>query len=276
MANICLAYPNRIGTGATVSGGTWSATLPLANVADRQITKPARSTGATLAATKFNCDFGSARSLRVFALVNHNLSSAALWRVSLGTSSGGTQVYAGAWVNVWQLSLEAGLSSLGVQDADYQRWPFAAVHCLTAPLSARYLTIEVDDTTNTDGYVQIGRAFAAGAFQFAVNPAFGLKDGLRDLSSKASAESGAVWSTPRRRLRQVDFSHPQLTLAEGDTLHEAQRHLGTVDEVFYVPDPTDAAATQRYGFLGQLQELGALDYPNYAMRGLTMRIAELV
>ncbi len=272
MSNICLAYPDRIAS-ATLSAGAWSTALPLANVADRQITKPARSTDATLASTKLQADLGTARALRAFALVNHNLSSAAQWRISLGTTAGGTQVHAGGWVDVWQLTLEAGLESLGVQDADYQRWPYAAIHVLSAPLSARYLTIEIDDTTNADGYVQIGRAIAAGAFEYAVNPA-SLKDGVRDLSTTATAESGARWDTPRRRLRHVDYSHPHLTMAEGDTLHDLMRHLGTVDDVLYIPDPADAERTQRYGFLGSLAELGPLDNPAYNLRGHAMRITE--
>lgn len=274
MSNICLAYPNRLISGVTLSAGSWSAALPLANLLDRQITKPARSTDATLASTQFQADLGTARALRVFALCNHNLSSTAQWRVSLGTSAGGTQVYAGAWVDVWQLTLEAGLVSLGVQDVDYLRWPYAAVQVLPAALSARYITVEVDDTTNADGYVQIGRPFAGGAHQFAVNPEFGLQDGMQDLSTKARSESGALWTTHRRRLRSVNFMHSFLTLTEGDTLYEMQRHLGTVDELFYVPDPLDAQATQRYGFLGQIEELSPLEYPNFALRGMALRITE--
>lgn len=274
MSNLGLSYPNRA-IGATVTGGSWLAARPASKVATRELADVARSTDATATNTKLRVDFGSARTLRAFALVNHNLSSAATWEINLGTSSGGSEVYNGAAVNAWQLgSFDATVVALGVDDAAYQRSDYAALQVLGQAYSARYLSIDIVDTANADGYVQIGMLFAGGLWTPEVNAEYGMQDGHRDLSSNSAAESGATWDTPRRRLRETRFLLPRLTLTEGDQLHELQRVLGTVDDVLYVPDIGDAAITQRYGFVGRLREMSPLEYPYYATRAKGVAIAE--
>lgn len=262
--SMALAYPNRCTTDVIASGGSWTVAAPVTNMLDPQITLVSRSSNALTASTKVNIDLGSARTLRCFALVNHNLSSAAQWRVSLGTTSGGTDVYAGSWTDVWSLTLEAGLSSLGIDDDQYQSKGFAAIQFLASYKTARHLTIEVDDTTNPDGYVQWGRVFAAGAFIPRAAQIIGaISRGWIDLSTSARAESGTKSSTARRRIRQEAITIEAMTDTEFDTVHEMQRHLGTVDEVFYVAHTSNASAMQRYSFLAQMEELSAGEFPSY-------------
>jgi hypothetical protein len=276
MANLGLAYVNRA-IGATVSGGSWQTALPASNVATRPLATVARSTNALTTSTKLQLDLGAARTLRAFALVNHNLSSAATWTIKLGTSSGGSQVYAGSAVDVWQLAaFDATVAALGVDDATYQRNDYAAIQVLGQAYSARYLTIEIADTGNADGFVQLGMVFAAGVWSPEVNAEYGVQDDHVDLSTTSAAESGAAWDTPRRRQRRVRFLLPRLSLVEGDQVHELQRVLGTVDDVLYVPDLADAAAQQRYGFVGRLQAMSALEYPFYAHRSKGFQIVERV
>lgn len=276
MANLGLSYVNRA-IGATVSGGSWQSALPASNAATRGLAAVARSTNALTSSTKLQFDLGASRTLRAFALVNHNLSSAATWAIKLGTSSGGSQVYNGSAANVWQLTaFDATVAALGVDDATYQRNDYAAIQVLSQAYSARYLTVEIADTANADGYVQLGMVFAGGVWSPTVNAEYGLQDGHNDLSTSSAAESGAPWDTPRRRQRHVRFLLPRLTQAEGDIVHEMQRVVGTVDDVLYIPDLADAAAQQRYGFVGRLREMSALEYPVYAQRAKGFQIVERV
>lgn len=276
MANLGLAYVNRA-IGATVSGGSWQSALPASNVATRVLAAVARSTNALTSSTKLQLDLGAARTLRAFALVNHNLSTAATWTIKLGTTSGASDVYSGSAANVWRLTaMDATVAALGVDDATYQRNDYAAVQVLAQSYSARHLTIEIADTGNADGYVQLGMVFAAGVWSPQVNAEYGLQDGHVDLSSSTAAESGAEWDTARRRRRRVKFLLSRLTQAEGDVVHEMQRVLGTVDDVLYIPDLADAAAQQRYGFVGRLQEMSTLEYPTYAIRAKGFQILERV
>ena len=274
MANLGLAYPNRA-IGATVTGGSWSSLLPAANAATRELARVARSSTAAHADTKLQLDLGAARTLRAFALANHNLSAAAQWRILLGTTSGASDVYAGSLTNIWQATaVETTFAALGVDDGQYLRSDFPAVMVLPQSYSARHLTLEIQDAGNANGYVQLGMVFAAGLFTPATNAAYGHKDGWVDLSSSTTSESGATWDTPRRRLRTTSFLVDYLTRAEGDTLHEMDRILGTIDDVLYVPDIADPAAQQRYGFIARAEELSPLDYPFFASRAKGIRLRE--
>lgn len=274
MANIGLFFPNRAQPGLTNSLGSWSASLPASNMLDSRLAKVARSTDATTASTKRSFDLGTARVLRAVALVNHNFSAAATWRVLLGTSAGGAEVYAGTLAPWLSASFEAGLVAAGMEDGEYLRDGTPAIIVLPAFYTARHVTIEIADTGNPDGYVQIGRLFAGSGLVPEINPGYGLQDGWEDLSSKLQSESGSEWPTARRRLKTVSFVLESLSLDEGAQLHEMQRVLGTIDEVLYVPDVDDAALTQRYGMLGTISELSPLDYPYPRRRALPVRIRQ--
>lgn len=92
MANIVLSWNNRTDT-STLSGGSWVATLPLANLQNRQVQKVARSSNAQTSSTQFNVDMGQAYTVGVVALVVHNISIAGKVRVSGSDSSS-------AWTNL--------------------------------------------------------------------------------------------------------------------------------------------------------------------------------
>lgn len=267
-----LFFPNR--TTQTVTLGTWSASLPASNVGISDITKVARSTNAATTSTKFCVDLGATYALRAFALVNHNLSSAGQWRILLGTSAGASDVYAGVLANWLVATFDNSMAALGMQDSEYLRDGTPAIIVLPALYSARFVTVEISDTSNPDTYVQIGRLFCGGGFVPTYNVSYGLKDGWIDLSTKERSESGTLWTTPRRRLRKVQMVLENLSLDEGNTVHEMQRVLGTIDEVLYVPDLDDMAFSQRYGMLGTIEEMSELDYPFYRSRKLPLVITQ--
>lgn len=265
---IGLFFPNR--TTTTVTLGSW--TLTASNVGNPDISKVARSTNDSTSSTKFCVDLGAAYALRAFALVNHNISSAGQWRILLGTTAGASDVYAGTLADWLSATFDTSMAALGMQDSEYLRDGTPAIIVLPTTYSARYVTVEISDTSNPDNYVQIGRFFCGGGFIPTYNVAYGLKDGWIDLSTIERSESGVLWATPRRRLRKVQFVLEELSLTEGDTLHEMQRVLGTIDEVLYVPDIDDMATSQRYGMLGTIAEMSDLEYPFYRSRKLPLVI----
>lgn len=277
--NIIIGYPNRSDAG-TMAGGSWLAGLPLANLQSREMAKVARSSDALNASTLFTLDLATAKTLRTFALCNHNLSADARWRVTLGTTSGGSQVYDSGWLDVWQMTFgdlvewESVTWWMGVAGDEYLRSPYAAMLALPDYYTARYVKVEIDDTTNADGYVQIGRFFAGNAIQSGYNAAYGLQDAWEDLSTLDRAESGSDWAYEKRKLRNVSFVLEYLTATEASYYHELQRMVGTTGEVLYMPYPSEPGENQRYGFLGQLADLSPIDYPFYRVRRLPLRIKE--
>lgn len=276
MGNLALCWPNRVDASATVTGGDWLTALPVTNVATRPIQQVARSSTDASTDTVINIDLGVARSLRGFSLVNHNLTADAQWKVSLGTTSGGTDVYSGSLTDVILATYEAGFTSLGVEDGDSIRNPFLAIQFLDQAYSARYVTLEIVDESNPDTYVQIGRVFAGGAYVPTINASYGLRDRIRDLSETLRSDGGAFWFNPKRRLRGVSMVLEHLGVtSEAITLHEMMRTMGTVDELLYIPDIDDMAYSQRFGFLGTMRELSDLEYPFYNKRSLPVSLEEI-
>lgn len=260
---IGISYPCHITATTSFSAGSWLSDLPLNNLRNLDLAKVARSTNATSANTKFQIDWTSAKSARVLCIVAHNLSSAATIRWKRGTTAGASDVYDSTDLNAWAITPLA-----------YNGKRHNAIIVASSTTSARYETIEFVDTGNADGYVELGFAWFGDLFIPAINAAYGLKDQLIDHGSIQRSESGAVWATTRRKYKSTSFVLEWLTQSEANSLHEIQRTAGTTDPVVYVPDLTDRALQQRYGGMGLLGELSAIDYPFVNNRSLALRWVE--
>ncbi len=59
----------------TLTGGSWSSTLPLTNLQDRRLAKVARSASAALSSTQFTVNLGTTRRVRLVAIPKHTISS---------------------------------------------------------------------------------------------------------------------------------------------------------------------------------------------------------
>lgn len=283
MSNLFLGWPNRIDE-ATISGGSWLSGLPLANIKDRALSKVCRSTNATTGSTVIDIDLGQARSLRALALQNHNLSQSGSWRVKLGTSAGASDVYSGSYQAAWFLSFDSSQLEWGgnnwwdgTVDDDYIRHPYIAPMLLPTWYSARHVRIEIDDTTNPDGYIQIGRVFVGGGFTPTLGAAYGLSEGWDDLSRLDYTLSGALVADIGRRRRWAKFELGHIGQSdEAPTVHEMLRRLGTAGEVLYLPNTSNWQDCQRYGFVGRLRELSPIEYPYYKARSIGLAIEELI
>jgi hypothetical protein len=260
---IGLGYPN-IADTATASGGSWLAGLPASNVQTRSFANVARSADAAAASTKIKFDHGSAKAAQVLCLAGHNLSSAATIKWSRGTTDGGNDVYAGSAVNVWQITPTA-----------FDGRAYAAVIVLPQAYTARYDLIELSDTTNAAGYVEVARAWISTLWTPTYNAAYGLRDSVQDLSGVERSDGGALWVTARRKLRAVQLVLDALSLSEADDIHNLQMSAGTTEEVMYVPDVASSATQQRYGYIATIEELDAIEYPYYRTRSAPIRLKEV-
>ena len=268
MANCLFAYPDRT-LAATLSGGSWSAGLPLANLKDRLTTKVARSSNALAASTQFDLDLGAQRNLRLFALLGSNLSAAATVRWRLYTDSGYAQLVhdTGALPVSWA-ALDA--ETLSGWRPDF--W-----HVLPSTLTARYLRVSIVDTANPAGYIEVGRALVMPAWQPAVNIAYG--NPLHYDHSATVIEralGGPRYAGRRRPLRRQHLELPNLTSSEGhQAILEMQRTLGRDGELFFVHDSavTDFYQSQR-SFLATMDEIDPLEQPYFANYASSLTLLE--
>jgi len=281
MSNLLLGWPNRLDS-STLSGGSWSTSLPLSNLQSRSLAVVARSADDANALTKFIIDQGAALATRAVAIANHNLSAASRIKISIGSSSGGAQVYAGSWLDCYAITFGTGADEW----QDYNWWepmatddyvgsPFMVSVVLPQNYTGRYVLVELDDTSNVSGWVQIGRVFVGSGFQPNFNAVYGGTDGWESRSEAVEMESGAQIVWPRRTKRVVRFDVPVISHStEFGIVHEMQRRAATHGDVLYIPNPADRVATQRTGFLGTMKTLNPIAYPSYRTRSATFDLVE--
>ena len=258
MSNVAFGWPNRIDT-SSLSGGSWGDTL--VHLQTRDWSQKARSASAATSATKFIVNQGSTVATRAVALPGWNLSASALLKVSLGSSSGGAEVHAGSWATAYP----AGYS------ATVRRTPCVI---LPAGLDARYVLVEIDDTSNADGYVEGGRAFVGPLVVPELGAVYGRRQGAVDHSTSVRLESGAKRSFVREKTRTVAMEVRALRrVSEYASVRDMLFGAGVSQEVYYVPNfvPSDA---NRDGFLGTFTSVGSVTDDHYGYCGTSIEIEE--
>lgn len=256
-----LALPNRA-YEATITGGSWATAMPAADAGVLEMARRARSTNALAASTILLFDLVTARALRFFALYRHNLSAAATWKVSIGTTSGGADVYATSAVTAWPMETSQGtLVPLGMEQDSWRTaedWISPIV--LPQYYTGRYVKIEIFDTGNAAGYVQT-RAWVSGGVVFSRGPNLGVQRSRLPLSGSNRADGGSKRFTRRRAPRTDRFVIDQVGAEEAVLMREIERIADTTDDILYLPDIDDMALCQRDGFVGNLARLTGLEFP---------------
>lgn len=285
VTNCLLAFPNRADE-ATLSSGSWQASLPLTNLQTRQLGVVARSTSAALTSTKFDVDLTKDRNINAVALINHNLSLKALWRVRGSTVVDfASTLYDSGWVSVWpavyfpdDLEWEDDNWWTGQyteEERDGYTWTITRLP--TTSILARYWRVEMDDTTNTAGYVQSGRLFIGPGFQPTVNFSFGLQFGWEAKTDIQEALSGAEYFNRRTPFRTVRFRLDSLTENEafGRAL-ELSRRAGLDKEILYIHNPSDTVQVLRRQFLARLRQLSPIEFPTVGLNQTAFEVKELL
>ena len=285
MANILIAYPNRTDQG-TLSGGSWQPTLPLANLKTRVYAQVARTTNAALASTKFDVDLGKTRMVGVLALIAHNLSVTAKVRLTGAEDAAfATPTVNSGWVSVWP----AGMIPEGLLEWEEDNFWLACVSeevragyntpfSLTiTPTTSRYWRIEIDDQSNGDGYVQVGRLFIGDGWTPETNYDYGASEGFADDSQVEQAQGGTEYFDTRRKRRQHSYTLSNLSKEEAYTRAlEMQRLLGTSAEMLVIPDPADAINGPRRNMVCRLQRLSPIAHTNFNRYQLSLVLQELL
>jgi hypothetical protein len=258
---------------AVLSGGSWRATLPLSNLQLPQLATAARSTDETVASTQLQADMGAGgRAVRVVALVRHNLRSAAQWRVRGSNASDMSgALYDSGWVEVWGPQWPVGLLPAGHPNAATRRLtdaqidaldpPRDAVLVLPAEVTARYWRVELNDDSNGDGYVQVGRLVLAPQFMPTYNFSVGAEFGFVDNTQVAQSLTGVRYYDVRPKGRSMAMQFSNLPDAEAyAVVRDMLEELGQAGQVYVVQDAGDTVHLQRRSFLATLRQLSAVSY----------------
>lgn len=284
MSNMILAHPNR-GDGATLSGGSWSAGLPLVNLQTREIRKVARSTNTLLDSTRFDVDFGVSRAVKTAAIVGHNLSVDALYRITGADNPSFTSPgYSSGWQRVWPTTFAS--STLEWSDDNFwsgripqefiDGYPAVLLHLIEST-AYRYWRLEIDDTTNADGYIDLGRLFLAEQRSPTFNYSKGAELGFIPKSGIEESEGGNEKFDIKRDPRFFSFELKVITDVEAyEWVFELQRRASTHGEILVIPDPDDVNNRHRRSFLARQMQLNPIVHWAYGYHSNAMYLKELI
>lgn len=285
MSNLILAFPNRIDE-ATLSGGSWQSTLPRANLQDRVLGHVARTADAALANTQFDVDLGKSRRIRMLAIVRHNLSVSAKVRLrGNDTASFTAPAYDSGWVDAWPR--QYATAEMAWEDPNFwsgrpsqeQRdfLPKVFIHVADTMKFLRYWRVEVDDTTNPDGYVEAGRVFIGEVWQPTYNASYGWKLGVDADTRIDKAVSGTEYFDRRSPARTQTFSLDWLTADEAfQRAFDLHWRQGLDREVFFIADPADSVNLLRRSWLARLEQINPIEQPYFAHHRAAFAMKEIL
>lgn len=274
MGTLTIYHTNAIET-ATLSGGSWDATLSLEKLRDPRPQLKAQSADTQLTSTQFRISLVVPRTLIGIQLISTNLSQAAQYKVSWYSDSGFTTlVDTTGWVAVgesidwsdtdewpeWE-SEDFWLGSQAFVDPDNLgrdlRIRFAA------EIVAQYIKIEIDDTSNAAGAIRIGHVYVGTAFVPTLNFAPDSNRIARVTNTSMRRTPGGARYYARRGAGQamvVAWPHlpSEEVLGEIDDIVL----IHDIDKPVYVdrdPENTDASG-QKTAFLATIEQL-----PDYVL-----------
>lgn len=253
----------------TLSGGSYSGSLPITLLQDRDTNALARTTNALTTSTIIKADLGSAQIIGGIAVCNGNWSLDSTYRIEISNDSGfSSLLYDSGWVEFPGFTVDP--SELDPSDPDYgdgvlrntllPEFPLNLVHVLESDITGRYVRISFDDTANVDTYLEYGYLFIGRAFRPSINysedngytPAADVNDVFESLGlTRVYSEYGS------KRMWQARFP----SLATGELFGSLTRMLvksRTSRPVFVVIDPTATLHMQSLSFLATMQKAPAI------------------
>lgn len=296
MSGVLIGINNLVDYGVfSGSYGSWLSTLPLANLQKPQLGAVARSTDATLINTQFAINLTSICNVRVLALCNHNLSHSALVKVTAYSDSGyAAGVYDSGWISVWQNAFSDGLSGFNdptpggvlphgylldtkndIFNRLYFNWNYTLA--ISSRVEARYWKVEIDDTTNVGGFVQIGRLFIGNAWSPDYNFDFGQSIAWETETKIQSAINGTPYFDVRKPTRSARFTLSNLSQIEAmQVVFGIFGYHGIDKEVYYIQNLDDVYDYQRSNFLGRFRQLSEIEHPTVSQYRANFEIKEFL
>jgi hypothetical protein len=241
MAAITILYGDQA-VSASLTGGSWTP-QPLTNLQLPDINTVARSTNTLTTSTTFDADFATPGLPTIGGVVlgPTNIqrlgSPAATWRLRFYQNSGLSPVL-----------LDTGQMSIPTIDPEL---PLYLSYVPTTVLTtAGYIRVDVTDTGNPDGYIEIGRFLVMPSWSPAANYSEDNSFSIEPITDMVESLGGQRFYWARAIKRRLSVSFPFLTTTEiFSNVLSISLKSGISNQVFVIPDTADSTYAERRNFL---------------------------
>lgn len=266
MTKTTLGFP-RYTHLTTFSGGSWTAAYPAANLGVMPLARVARSTDTLAASTTFTATMDENHPIRVIGLVRHNMSFAATYRVRLWNQANALQHDTGTQL-VWPMPYHSEVMR-------------GATYCcpiiLPANLIVYRIQVDIVDTGNVQGYVQIGLCEIATGWELSTGLALGYAQGFAVRTQMNEALGGVKYFNRQTKPRTAKGSVRHMPRNEAMTqAYEFQRQNDIDTPVLVVPFPDEAAHLLRTVFLARNVELSPIERVLTARDSFVLNLEEIL
>lgn len=144
-------------------------------------------------------------------------------------------------------------------------------------LSCASLVIDIIDTANTYGYIELSRLVIGAYWSPTYNTSFGLSASTVDTSAHERSESGDIITNRGARYDTLNFDLAYMNSADRTEFSKIMRGSGLPKAMFIsiFPDDADPGKEQLHQIYGKLSQLGGISHPMYEMYSTTIDIEEV-
>lgn len=197
-------YENLVDLAAAISASSEETDLPATNVAHPFRTYKWRATGDSN--ETITIDLGSEYSVLAVALIGHNFSSGAAIK--------------------YQSSNDSDFDPLIADEA--LTWRNGIIFKFLTSNSARYHRVNIQDASNPDGYVELGRLFLGDYFEPVKNFHMRFSDGGDDLSTVSPSEGGQIFGDEKSERRKLGLNWTAPVSMNNDDKQDFQAFVQSV------------------------------------------------
>lgn len=283
--NIILSTTNYVDEStSTLTVDSEIASLPKENLQNLQIVRVWRTNSTTTA--QIDVDLGSSKIVDLLAIINHNFTVNATirWRLS-AVSDFSTTVYDSGTVDVWPAIEDFGSSPWGVftwggkptqEIADLYTANVFAV--LSDAKIARYIRVDISDSTNAAGYLQAGRLIVGPAYQPTINYANGVEFEFVDQSRVTKSRGGQTFVDEVEKFRRIRFDLINLPEPEifGNVFNALDRIKGISQDVLVIPKPDEPTTWITQNIYGRISSTAPIVNSALNYYGRRIEIEEMI
>ena len=285
-----VAPANGVFTGVTptfLNIGSWQSTAPLANLQNRFLAVKTRSVNCATDSTRFAVDLGQVQAILAVVIPRHNLTLAATMSVSLFSDAaltqqvGATQMVSVAVQASWG-SLSFGSPSwfTGVMSPESAQFiPQPAMVLFSAVQFARYVLVQIQDTSNPNNYIELDRLFVTPGYQPSMGVAYADQIAVNDPTIVTRTVGGADMDDVRPKHRTFIATIQGLPQNEAFvSILMMQLRLGKrgAGQMFFSRSPGDPTEFPMTSFIATLTKLDPITSASHGLSTVAFAIEEVV
>lgn len=166
---------------------------------------------------------------------------------------------------------------VGVNYFAYGGGRYARMFLSSTINNCRKLTIDIQDTDNPQGYIEISRLIVGKSWSPTFNTGFGLPVGLEDTSIQDRAQSGDLVTSRGPQFKKLSLDLTWMNSSDKSYISDIGKLNGKSIPIFVsvFPNDSDSDKEYQYQIYGKLTQVPGLSHPMHTIYSTQLTIEEV-